>query len=374
MSAINNALSELSKSQTVTKAQIEKAQVQVVKKTNALPWVIGGFSLSLAVGGWAISQQSMPPSQITSEVTQQPVRAAASSISSPTVKPSQSSEVIYSAPRKVQAVAKQNIAKETSSVPQVSTVEKPLAQVEETDLTTQSSIHLAQVALSRDESVQDNQATQADAAVSSGEVVVEQVELTPTQLAAKAQSRAKKALDANDLASAISHFNDALRYTPRDSEVRQTLAALFYGKGEVRKSVDLLQQGIALAQDDQSLRIAMAKLLIKEQQTSAALTPLVYLPSHPNSEYLSLRAALAQKSGQDDVALESYQLLVQLEPQNGRWWLGLGIQQERAFELDKAQKSYQQALNKVGLSSQSQQFIRDRLALLGRLQEQPNEN
>ena len=65
---------------------------------------------------------------------------------------------------------------------------------------------------------------------------------------------------------------------------------------------------------------------------------------------------------------------VQLEPQNGRWWLGLGIQQERAFELDNAQKSYQQALNKVGLSSQSQQFIRDRLALLGRLKEQPNEN
>ncbi|HAS62974.1 MAG TPA: MSHA biogenesis protein MshN [Vibrio sp.] len=205
-------------------------------------------------------------------------------------------------------------------------------------------------------------------------MIVEQVELTPTQLADKAQSRAKKALDANDLASAINYYNDALRYTPRDSQVRQKLVALYYGKGEVRKAVDLLQKGIALSQDDMGLRIALTKLLLKEKQNTAALTPLVYLPSNPTVEYLSLRAVLAQKSAQDEMAQESYQKLVQLEPDNGRWWLGLGIQLERGFKLTQAAKVYQQALNKVGLSSQSQQFIRDRLALLSRLEEQTNAN
>lgn len=204
--------------------------------------------------------------------------------------------------------------------------------------------------------------------------MVEQVQLTPTQLAEQAEVRAKKALEANDLSRAIENYLEALRYTPRDSKIRQTLAALYYGKGEVRKSVELLQKGIALAQDDQSLRLALAKLLLKEKQSSAALTPLTYLPMNPSSEYLSLRAALAQKNAQDEVALESYQKLVNLEPDNGRWWLGLAIQQERAFELEPAKMAYQQALNKVGISSQSQQFIRDRLALLNRLEEQPNAN
>ncbi|WP_408647281.1 hypothetical protein [Vibrio taketomensis] len=65
---------------------------------------------------------------------------------------------------------------------------------------------------------------------------------------------------------------------------------------------------------------------------------------------------------------------MQLDADNGRWWLGLGIQLERALQLQPAEQAYQQALTKVGLSSQSHQFIRDRIALLSRLEEQSHAN
>ncbi|EGU34710.1 MSHA biogenesis protein MshN [Vibrio sp. N418] len=417
MSAINNALSELSKSQTTSINDIERVQVQTIKQKPRLPWLIGGFSLSLAVGGWAISLQApIEQTALTSSsepITQQaPLSTAAldaiTNVPSPTAKVTQASEAIYSAPVKVEVaavsepaetnpaaihdapraevklkagqasvVAEKNLrAPEVESpIVQSNTITAPLADVSEQSLDnhvmSETSLNEQPLSLAKN-SPEQLKRSAAEHFVEEGAIVVEQVELTPTQLSFKAQERAKKALDANNLAEAIAQYNDALRYTPRDSKVRQTLAALYYGKGDARKAVDLLQKGIAIDNDDMNVRLALSKLLLKEQQNAAALTPLVYLPANPSRDYLSLRAALAQKNNQDQLALESYQQLVTIEPENGRWWLGYAIQQERAFELQGAKQAYQQALTKVGVSSQSQQFIRDRLSVLNRLEEQPS--
>ncbi len=129
-----------------------------------------------------------------------------------------------------------------------------------------------------------------------------------------------------------------------------------------------MQQGIRLNESSQGLRIALAKVLIKEGQAEAALSPLVYLPSNVNIDYLELRAALSQQVKNQEIATETYQILTQRAPDNARWWLGLAIQQERALEYQKAYHSYQAAINKVGVSKQTQAFIRERLTLLKDLQ------
>ncbi|CAK4069687.1 hypothetical protein [Vibrio sp. 16] len=117
------------------------------------------------------------------------------------------------------------------------------------------------------------------------------------------------------------------------------------------------------------LRLALAKLLMKEKQNAAALTALSALPEEASVEYLSLRGVLAQQNNQNEMALSSYLKLVEIEPESGRWWLGLAIQQERALEFEQAQQSYNKALAGFGLSGQSQQFIHDRLALIKQLGE-----
>ena len=436
MSAINNALSELSKSQRVSTHSIEKIQVSVIKQKPRWPWLIGGFSLSLAMGGWAISQQESAFLQETLAkqgsltqlkppfiAVQEPIAVqeliaaqdAASnvltpvSLPSPTVKITHASDAIYNASVKktileapiqitktkhddlsllasqevnapihevLQAPKSAQVVKAKIVVPQfvetqsieVQTMEAPLANVSE------QSLPVRPILLARNstDAPSLNETKASDDNGHAGIMVVEQVELTPTQLANNAQERAKKSLDANNLSDALKQYSEALRYTPRDSKVRQTLAALHYGKGEPRKAVELLQKGISLDIDDMSVRLALSKLLLKEKQNVAALTPLVYLPANPSLGYLSLRAVLAQKNSQNALALESYQQLVVLEPENGRWWLGYGIQLERSFELQEAKQAYQRALNKVGLSSQSQQFIRDRLSVLSRLEVQPS--
>ena len=93
-----------------------------------------------------------------------------------------------------------------------------------------------------------------------------------------------------------------------------------------------------------------------------------------SQDYLAMRAALSQKSQQEEIALESYQKLVEINSDNARWWLGLAIQQERQLDLTAAKQSYQGALTRVGISSQSQNFVRDRLKIIDALEENDDAN
>lgn len=52
-------------------------------------------------------------------------------------------------------------------------------------------------------------------------MIVEQVSLTPEQLAQKALQRAQKAMESNELQTAVSAYTEALRYTPHDEMARQ---------------------------------------------------------------------------------------------------------------------------------------------------------
>ncbi|EKO3400645.1 MSHA biogenesis protein MshN [Vibrio fluvialis] len=359
MSEINKALSQLATKHHATLEHIQAADVPAVTKRPAWIWAIGGFGLSLAVGGWAVSQQASVVAEPIQTSTSVPVIPVSASQPSPTQKTHTSRVNIYHADKEAVTplIAEPPLAERDVMTGAVS------QQVSDQKAVSLASTVTAPATMAHSQAESE-----------SAQMSIEQVELTPQQLAEKAVTRASKALDSNDFESAVSAYTEALRYTPDDERVRQKLAALYYGKGDVRRAFDLLQSGIELNHNGETLRIALAKLLMKENQTEAALSPLSYLPQSPSVEYLSLRAALAQKSKFNDIALESYQLLTQKEANNGRWWLGLAIQQERAFQLPEAKQSYLQAQNKVGLSVQSQAFIRDRLNVLASLEETSNAN
>ncbi|KAB0286040.1 MSHA biogenesis protein MshN [Vibrio fortis] len=389
MSTINNALSELAKKES--KVAIEAAEVPKIKTRSPWIWVTAGFSLSLAMGGWAVSQGPSVESEsvaltgsVNDEITSneavsapvlaesptkkmvltesQPVSEKAlgkTHVSTSSVKPATTSVVASSASVKA-SQDKLRVAK-TADVPVATTTQKPVLLASTKTTNTQ----VNKSATQEQEYAPEAAPTTEGAATG---IVVEQVELTPEQLAANAVGRAKKALDANNLNGALQGFTEALRYTPRDEEVRQKLAILYFGKGDTRRAYELLQAGIRLNNDSEALRLGLSKLLVKADQAEAALSPLLHLPNNASKEYLAMRAALSQKAQQETIALESYQKLTEIEQDNARWWLGLAIQQERQLMFEQAKESYRNALVRVGISSQSQSFIRDRLKVISDLE------
>ncbi|PJC85564.1 MSHA biogenesis protein MshN [Vibrio sp. HA2012] len=371
MSVINNALSELANKNKTEASPLTRAEIPPVRRSGKLAWALGGGALSLCLGGWAVSQQaelvasSVPVTQIT-----QPVQAE-----SPTQKVAEQADITIYA-EKTKAYAEEDTAPAT--VKPRRTVSEPvtLARAAAAESGLNGSQTDAQIRtetqVQTEAQLQAAEPVQTETAVSSGEMAIRQVKLTPEQLAQNAIQRAEKALDANKLNDAMDAYKSALRYQPDNDTVRQKLAALYYGKKDARNAVSLLQQGIKRNKDSQTLRLALSRLLLKEKQTEAALTPLVYLPQQPEADYLAMRAALAEQNKKGELALESYQLLVQMEEENARWWLGLAIQQERRLMYAEAKHAYENALSRVGVSNKTQTFIRDRLSLLEQLGEPPH--
>ncbi|MEZ8034893.1 tetratricopeptide repeat protein [Vibrio crassostreae] len=386
MSVINNALSELAKKKSAT--SIEAAVVPKVKTRSPLVWVTAGFTLSLAMGGWAISQGPVIEQPILTRDLQVQVsvvddsngiQEAVQPISSPTTKlvtldtasfSTENTAMVKSA--KAKPVVSEPVA---ASIPQP-TKEKASTKALSAPQTTKTEIpqptYVANVAKTVSASI-SNESVTSGGSENNG-MLIEQVELTPAQLSVNAQGRAQKALDANDLTGALKGYTEALRYTPRNEDVRQKLAILYFGKGDTRKAYELFQSGIKLNINSEKLRLGLSKLLVKANQAEAALSPLIHLPPNPTQDYLAMRAALSQKSQQEEVALESYQKLVEIDSDNARWWLGLAIQQERQLDFIAAKASYQGALTRVGISSQSQSFVRDRLKILNALEESGDAN
>lgn len=381
MSVINNALSELAKKKSAT--AIEAAVVPKVKTRSPFVWVAAGFTLSLAMGGWAISQGPTVDNSISTQDRQVQVSVVDSSAEVPAIvtqAPSSPTKKLVT----VDASYLTQVTPEKSSRNQALVVDsavktpqitKPQVQAKPTATTKVNTTQvpeptlIASVAKSSPASISNEPKDSENSGI-----LIEQVELTPEQLSVNAQGRAQKALDANDLTGALKGYNEALRYTPRNEDVRQKLAILYFGKGDTRKAYELFQSGIKLNINSEKLRLGLSKLLVKADQAEAALSPLIHMPPHPTQEYLAMRAALSQKSQQEEIALESYQKLVEIDSENARWWLGLAIQQERQLDFAAAKQSYQGALTRVGISPQSQSFVRDRLKIISALEESSNAN
>ncbi|MGF1763995.1 tetratricopeptide repeat protein [Aliivibrio kagoshimensis] len=361
MSAINQALSDLDKQPQSDdmKQPLIKAEVKEVRRTGKISALLSAAILSLLLGGWAVSSTLKQPkeAQITPLKGDTEIASVASQSvelveNEPSTKPSPThrqvnSEIeIYDKPDLI--LIKQTVIDKKETIKQRdSTVVKP-ALIEPISIAAvESPKKRAMPAIMLKESMS-----------------VQQVELTPSELAKKAVALAEKALEANDSVAAIKAYNEALGYVPSDERSRMKMSALLYGKKQLQESVKVLQQGIKRDNDSIKLRYALAQLLVKEEQPEAALSVLEYVPLNVTIEYIALRGALAQQIKHNDLAIESYRMLVENEPENGRWWLGLAITLERNGELSQALAAYQKSMLNAGLSSSSQAFARDRVAIL----------
>ncbi|MEZ9591028.1 hypothetical protein BCT94_05270 [Vibrio breoganii] len=404
MSVVNNALSKLAEKEKPQGQAITKAEIPEIKRSKPVVWLVGGFAISMAIGGWAVSQQQTTVTSLESsneiltvtQAQQQASQAEAvvetpkASLPSPTHSKVEESVVIHTTQTVQPSVASFEElpeVKPASTQKSVAVTAKPTSTtktVQSVVTTTPVPVKTVPVKVAKVEPV-SAPAAPPSAVVKKEPVLiakvdtpakesmtVEQVELTPRELANKSIARAEKALDSNDVKTAFTEYSRALRLVPSDENVRQKLAALYYGRKDARRAATLLQDGIRLNDKSEELRFALAKLLIKEQQPEAALSSLMYVPENASEDYLALRAGVAQQLKNTDVALESYQSLAERDPNNARWWLGLAIQQERRLEYPEAHASYTKALGLVGVSRKTQSFIRDRLQLLESLEGDSN--
>lgn len=201
--------------------------------------------------------------------------------------------------------------------------------------------------------------------VAKSSLSISRTQLTPQALAANKIAQAEQAMERNDLAKAESLFEEVLLVMPEHETARKQLAALWYGKKYYQDAVNLLSQGIALAPQQEEMRLMSARIYYEQGQARQAYNILMPIKASTSTEVQALLANLSAELNEHESAIIAYRALITQEPEVGRWWLGLAVSMDTLGKFVPARDAYKQAIARNNLSMSAMQFARQRLIELG---------
>ncbi len=182
------------------------------------------------------------------------------------------------------------------------------------------------------------------------------------------RAKAHFASQQNDEEQVIAILHEILLIAPQEMRTRKQLAALLFSKEHLASAQQVLLSGIKYAPADSSLRLMLSRIFFKTGDNQQAFS---ILASHPystlaNDELVSFRAALAENIGEYSQAQKDYEILVQRNPKEAKWWLGLGVSQDKQKMNEQAISAYQQAQALNQLPQQVDIFVKQRIQFLSR--------
>ena len=196
-------------------------------------------------------------------------------------------------------------------------------------------------------------------------LTISRTQLSPQDLAANKISEAEQAMERNNLAKAEALFEEVLLVMPEHETARKQLAALWYGKKAYRDAINLLSQGIALAPQAQEMRLMSARIYYEQGQAREAYNILRPIKASNSAEIQTLIANTSAELNEHNSAITAYRKLITLEPDVGRWWLGVAVSLDSQGNFVPARDAYKQAIARNNLSSSAMKFARERLIELG---------
>jgi MSHA biogenesis protein MshN len=186
------------------------------------------------------------------------------------------------------------------------------------------------------------------------------------ELAENAYQEAARLRAQGDAAGAERRVRALLATDPKHVKARELLTGLQLENGRWLEAQDTLEQGMAQLPAHLAFRYQLARLHLERGEAARAVSLLeaARLPGQTDPELPAFLAALYQRSGRHAEAVTSYQEALAARPQEGRWWVGLGISLETQKDSDAARTAYRRALDTGRLTSNLARYAEDRLKAL----------
>jgi MSHA biogenesis protein MshN len=150
---------------------------------------------------------------------------------------------------------------------------------------------------------------------------------------------------------------------PAASDVRESLAAIYFSEGEVTQAENIINEGLRVQPNALNLNVMKARILYEQSKAEEALSLLSRF--HPNiqeePDFYGLRAAILQSLGRTNEAGSLYKALIELQPNNSQYWLGYGMALEQKHAVQQAVAAYKKVGEGYDVEPAVRSYAEDRL-------------
>jgi len=189
---------------------------------------------------------------------------------------------------------------------------------------------------------------------------------TTRELAENEFRKSTALLHQGRLAESQEGFEAALKLYPAYHGARQALVGLLLEAKKLPEAEGVLQEGLALDPTQIGFAMTLARLQIDRGDAALAVATLKKGLDYAqgSADYIAFLAALLQRQGRHDEAIDQFQSALRSRPATGLWWLGLGISLQAANRTVEAQDAYRRAQSANSLSPELAAFAEQRLRQL----------
>jgi MSHA biogenesis protein MshN len=167
-------------------------------------------------------------------------------------------------------------------------------------------------------------------------------EAGPQQRAENEYQKASSLIQQGRNGEALPVLEQALRMDPQNATVRQTLAGLLVDARRNDEAIARLQEGLATDRSQPGMAMLLARLQVDKGDLRPAIETLQRTQSYAGdrADYHAFVAALYQRDSRHKEAVEHYIAALRKSPQNGIWWMGLGISLQAENRLNEARDAF----------------------------------
>jgi MSHA biogenesis protein MshN len=188
----------------------------------------------------------------------------------------------------------------------------------------------------------------------------------PRDLSENEYRKAVGLLNLGRLAEAEAGFQSALSHYPENHPARQRLIGLLVQGKKLEEAERVLEEGVRLAPAQTGFSMTLARVQADRGDSARAIATLQQGFEHAqgSADYAAFLAALLQRQGRHEEAIQYFQAALRVRPGTGVWWLGLGISLQAANRAADAQDAFRRARATNSLSPELSAFAEQRIRQL----------
>lgn len=190
--------------------------------------------------------------------------------------------------------------------------------------------------------------------------------LNSKQLAEIAYNKGYQYLLQGNMYQGKEYLRKALSLYIPHIKAREMLAGIYIKSGRLINAAELLSEGVNVVPEYPLFAKLYARVLLEQNKPQLAIRVLERGAGVADVEpdYYALLAASYQRVNEHKKSTDIYLRLVKARPQEGVWWLGLGISLEKTGKNKQALEAYQRAQKTGSLNEGLVKFSNNRVSAL----------